>query len=106
MPLFPKISDEQLEALQLKEPTAFRVQFRTSGDLVMRKPRRAEYRRFQDAVRKGSGDVEFIISQCLLAPTIAEWEAAIEQEACALPTRVLDILMKSVCMDEEYDVGK
>ena len=105
MPLFPKISDDQIDALRLKEPTAFRVSFEKFGDLAFRKPRRAEFKRLQDTIRKG-GDPEFIVSQCLLAPALSDWEAAIEQEAVALPTTALDALLKESGLAAEYDVGK
>ena len=105
MAIFPTITDEQLETIRLTEPTAFRVSFVGFGDVVFRKPRRIEVKRLQDTIRK-NGDPDFLVPACLVAPTAAVWNEAVEQEASGLPTTALDALCKAVGIGAEYDVGK
>jgi hypothetical protein len=105
MSLFPAITDQQIETLRAAEPTAFRVRFEGFGEIAFRKPKRSELKRLQDAIKKGA-DTDFLVRACLLSPAIAQWDAAIEQEACGLPTTALDALCKSVGIAAEYDLGK
>ena len=110
MPL-PTVTDEQLAALRLKDETAFRISYRhpttgeAFGDVVFRKPKRAEVKRFKDAAKRG-GDTNFIVSACLMAPSLEEWARVTDQELSGLPETCEDDLLKASGILAENDLGK
>lgn len=110
MGLLPEVSDEELERLRATEPTAFRKRYREPdtgevfGDVVFRKPRREEVRRFKDAARKGL-DTGFIVRACLLAPPLEVWDAVTAQELSGLPDTAETDIMKA-CGIMAESVGK
>lgn len=107
----PTVSDTDLESIRVKEPTAFRITYANPlskevwGDVVFRKPTRAEVRRFKDNAKRG-GDTSFIVDACLLRPDADTWARVTAQELSALPETCEDDLLKSAGILAENDLGK
>lgn len=108
---FPSVSQEDLEKIQSSEPTAFRLSYKhpdsgeSFGDVVLRKPRRAEVRRFKDAAANRKS-TEFLVRACLLAPSLEVWDAVTDQELSGMPETVENDLLKHSGILAESAVGK
>jgi len=107
----PNVSDKELEKIKAQEPSAFRLRYshpdsgETFGDVVLRKPRREEVRRFKDAAKNGK-DTNFIVTACLISPSRDVWEAETAQELSGLPETVENDLMKAAGVLADSSLGK
>lgn len=110
MPL-STVTDEELDEIRLKEPTAIRFRYTASGgrvalgDVVVRKPTRIEVKRFKDSAKRGA-DTGWIVEACLLAPDKKTWSEVTAQELSGLPETVEDDILKASGVLAENDLGK
>ena len=108
---FPIVTDEQFAELKAKEPTAFKLSYvhpdsgESFGDLVFRKPMRAEVQRFKEYAKAGK-DTSFIARSCLLSPSLQEWDAITAQELSGIPETAENDLLKSSGVLAEQSLGK